>query len=29
MRNSTTVLVDHASVLEVPLAVPPPSATTR
>ena len=29
MRNSTTVLVDHASVLEVPLAVPPPSPTTR
>ena len=29
MRNSTTGLVDHASVLEVPLATSPPSATTR
>jgi exopolysaccharide biosynthesis polyprenyl glycosylphosphotransferase len=29
MRNSTTGLVDHASVLEVPLATLPPSATTR
>ncbi|HKO86045.1 MAG TPA: sugar transferase [Actinomycetota bacterium] len=29
MRNSATGLVDHASVLEVPLAVSPPSAATR
>jgi exopolysaccharide biosynthesis polyprenyl glycosylphosphotransferase len=29
MRNSATGLVDHASVLEVPLAAAPPSATTR
>jgi exopolysaccharide biosynthesis polyprenyl glycosylphosphotransferase len=29
MRNSATGLVDHASVLEVPLAASPPSATTR
>jgi exopolysaccharide biosynthesis polyprenyl glycosylphosphotransferase len=29
MRNSATGLVDHASVLEVPLATSPPSATTR
>ena len=29
MRNSTTGLVDHASVLQVPLAAPPPSVATR
>ena len=29
MRNATTGLVDHASVLQVPLAAPPPSATAR
>jgi exopolysaccharide biosynthesis polyprenyl glycosylphosphotransferase len=29
MRNSATGLVDHASVLEVPLAAQPPSATNR
>jgi exopolysaccharide biosynthesis polyprenyl glycosylphosphotransferase len=29
MRNSTTVLVDHASVLQLPLAAPPPSEATR
>ena len=29
MRNSATGLVDHASVLEVPLAAPPPSMVTR
>jgi exopolysaccharide biosynthesis polyprenyl glycosylphosphotransferase len=29
MRNSTTGLVDHASVLHLPLADPPPSAATR
>ena len=29
MRNSTTGLVDHASVLKVPLAIPPPSVTAR
>jgi exopolysaccharide biosynthesis polyprenyl glycosylphosphotransferase len=29
MRNSATGLVDHASVLEVPLAAQQPSATTR
>ena len=29
MRNSATGLVDHASVLKVPLAAPPPSMVTR
>jgi len=29
MRNSATGLVDDAGVLQVPLAAPPPSATTR
>jgi exopolysaccharide biosynthesis polyprenyl glycosylphosphotransferase len=29
MRNSATGLVDHASVLQVPLAAPPPSVATR
>jgi exopolysaccharide biosynthesis polyprenyl glycosylphosphotransferase len=29
MRNATTGLVDHASVLRVPLAGPPPSGTAR
>jgi len=29
MRNSATGLVDHASVLHVPLAAPPPSVATR
>src|SRR4029450_4292332 len=29
MRNATTGLVDHASVLRVPLATPPPSVSTR
>jgi exopolysaccharide biosynthesis polyprenyl glycosylphosphotransferase len=29
MRNSATGLVDHASILQVPLAAPPPSVATR
>ena len=29
MRNSATGLVDHASVLQVPLAAPPPSVASR